>query len=93
MQARLKVAIATAYGGDIMLFDEMLGAGDGKFIAKMEKRLDEMLNAAQCVVVASHSATLLESICERAVWMDNGLVRAAGSIEDVNAAYLKSTQH
>ncbi len=92
MQARLMVAIATAYGGDIMVFDEMLGAGDVKFISKMEKRMDDMLGAARCVVVASHSASLLQSLCDRAVWMDKGEIKAAGGVDEVNKIYLDATQ-
>ena len=87
MQARLMVAVATAYGGDIMVFDEMLGAGDASFIGKVEKRLGAMLCAARCVVVASHSAALLKSLCDRALWIDDGRVRAEGTVDDVNAEY------
>lgn len=90
MQARLMVAIATAYGGDIIIFDEMLGAGDASFIGKVEKRLGDLLSAAKCVVVASHSTDLLKRLCDRALWIDQGLVRAQGSVEEVGELYRKS---
>jgi ABC-type polysaccharide/polyol phosphate transport system ATPase subunit len=87
MQARLMVAIATAYGGDNIVFDEMLGAGDSKFITKVEKKLEEMMGAARCVVIASHSTTLLNQLCERAIWMDKGCVKAHGSVAEVEKLY------
>lgn len=89
MQARLMVAIATAYGGDIIVFDEMLGAGDAKFIGKVEKRLDEMVSAARCVVVASHSGPLLKTLCHRALWIHDGKVRAEGSVDEVDEIYMR----
>jgi len=91
MQARLLVAIATAYGGDIIVFDEMLGAGDTKFIGKVEKRLDDMLGQARCVVVASHSTDLLRRLCDRAVWVHDGEVRAEGPVAEVGELYAKAT--
>jgi ABC-type polysaccharide/polyol phosphate transport system ATPase subunit len=87
MQARLMVAVATAYGGDVIVFDEMLAAGDTSFIGKVEKRLRDMLSAARCVVVASHSAVLLKKLCDRALWIDDGRVRAQGAVGEVNDEY------
>jgi ABC-type polysaccharide/polyol phosphate transport system ATPase subunit len=91
MQARLMVAIATAYGGDIIVFDEMLGAGDARFITKVEKKLNEMMSAAHCVVIASHSTTLLKQLCEYAIWMDQGRIRAQGKVADVEKVYREAT--
>jgi ABC-type polysaccharide/polyol phosphate transport system ATPase subunit len=91
MQARLMVAIATAYGGDIIVFDEMLGAGDARFITKVEKKLNEMMSAAHCVVIASHSTTLLKQLCEYAIWMDQGRIRAQGKVADVEKLYREAT--
>jgi ABC-type polysaccharide/polyol phosphate transport system ATPase subunit len=87
MQARLLVAIATAYGGDIIVFDEMLGAGDTKFIGKVEKRLQDMLSQARCVVVASHSTDLLKRMCDRALWIHDGLIAGEGKVAEVGKAY------
>jgi ABC-2 type transport system ATP-binding protein len=87
MQARLMVAIATAYGGDIIVFDEMLGAGDARFIAKVQKKLDEMMTAARCVVIASHSTALLNQLCDRAIWMNQGRICAQGSVTEVEKLY------
>jgi len=92
MQARLSVAVATAYGGDILVFDEMLGAGDASFIHKMRRRLDVVVRAAKCVLIASHSSALLNSLCDRALWIDDGRVRAEGSVEKVSALYESSLQ-
>jgi ABC-type polysaccharide/polyol phosphate transport system ATPase subunit len=90
MQARLLVSIATAYGGDILIFDEMLGAGDEKFIIRLQAKLDQIMDEARCVVVASHSTKLLKRLCDRAIWVHDGQVRADGSVDEVEAAYTAS---
>jgi ABC-2 type transport system ATP-binding protein len=87
MQARLMVAIATAYGGENIVFDEMLGAGDAKFITKIEKKLDQLMSAARCVVIASHSTELLKQLCDRAIWMEQGRIRAQGSVAEIERLY------
>lgn len=89
MQTRLLVSIATAYGGEILVFDELIGAGDAAFLAKVEARLDNLIGGAKCLVIASHSEALLRSMCSRAVWMDRGRVRAIGSVDEVLAEYTR----
>lgn len=91
MQARLMVSIATAYAGDILVFDEMLGAGDAKFIGKVGARLERMMTSASSVVVASHSPGLLKSLCSRGLWIHDGVVRAEGDIDDVVEIYLRES--
>jgi lipopolysaccharide transport system ATP-binding protein len=87
MQARLLVAIATAYGGDILVFDEMLAAGDANFMAKIAKRLGELVGSANCMLLATHSSELMVHMCTRAIWLDEGLVRMDGPVDAVLAAY------
>jgi ABC-type polysaccharide/polyol phosphate transport system ATPase subunit len=90
MQARLLVSIATAYGGDILIFDEMLGAGDASFIAKVDKRIDGMIGAAKSMVIASHSTDMIRRLCNRAVWVEGGEIRMDGPVEPVIESYAQS---
>ena len=90
MQARLLVAIATAYGGDILVFDEVLAAGDANFMAKVEKRFLSMRGAASCMLLATHSVGLMSRICNRVVWLDQGTVKMDGPTDAVIPAFIDS---
>lgn len=87
MQTRLLVAIATAYQGEILLFDELIGAGDASFLAKLEAHLEKMVGQAKCLLIASHSEDILRRICTSAIWMERGHVRAMGDVDEVLSEY------
>lgn len=90
MQARLIMSIATAYGGDILAFDEVIAAGDANFMAKLENRLATMRGDASCMVLATHAVDLMSRLCSRAVWMDQGTIRMDGPTAEVIDAFTKS---
>src|SRR5437899_7362329 len=87
MLVRLAFSIATAIEPEILLVDEVLGAGDLAFQQKARQRLAEMMEQARILVVVSHDLTTLPTLCSRGVWLDKGRVRADGPIEEVIAAY------
>jgi ABC-type polysaccharide/polyol phosphate transport system ATPase subunit len=87
MLVRLAFAIATAIEPEILLVDEVLGAGDASFQDKARKRMNQMMDQAELIVVVSHDLEALVRVCEHGVWMDHGRVRMVGDIEDVIHAY------
>jgi len=87
MLVRLAFAIATAVEPEILLVDEVLGAGDLAFQAKARRRMAEMMARAKVMVVVSHDLGGLPDLCEQALWLNHGRVCAAGPVEDVIAAY------
>ena len=86
MRMRLLFAIATSFSPEVLLLDEWIGAGDSSFQAKAAERMGAMVDKAGIVVIASHSRALLLRVCDRAIWLDQGVLRAYGDIEDVFAA-------
>lgn len=74
MSVRLAFAIATSIEPDILLFDEMLSAGDAEFVKKAKSRLDELVSKANGVVVVSHDLDLIRSFATRAIVLDKGRV-------------------
>lgn len=82
MRARLMASIATAWYRDILLIDEGIGAGDQAFQDKLGRRIDELLENAGLLVIASHSPALLQKYCTRGLVMVHGEVRTIGSLED-----------
>ena len=90
MRARLNFAIATARIPEILLIDEALAVGDEDFRARSAKRIDEVRAAAGSVVLVSHNMAEIERSCDRAAWLDEGMLRAVGEPGEVVAAYLDS---
>lgn len=88
MMVRLAFSIATAIQPEVLLVDEVLGAGDLAFQAKAQQRLRQTMNQARLLVVVSHDLGTLPKLCERGIWLDRGRVRADGRIRDVINAYV-----
>lgn len=91
MRARLMGALATAWFRDILLIDEGIGAGDQAFQDKMQRRIDELLENAGLLVIASHSTSLLEKYCTRGLVMIHGEVRTIGGLDDALDYYSRLT--
>jgi ABC-2 type transport system ATP-binding protein/lipopolysaccharide transport system ATP-binding protein len=91
MTIRLSFAIATCVSPDILLMDEWLSAGDASFLQKAKRRMEEFVRKSSIMVLASHSMPLLEQWCNRAILLDQGLIRAHGDIKTVIEAYREFT--
>jgi lipopolysaccharide transport system ATP-binding protein len=87
MFLRLAFAIATSIIPDILLMDELIGAGDASFVKKAQKRLTELLGRTGILFLASHSDAIIKDYCTRAMWMEKGAVRADGRPDDVLREY------
>lgn len=72
MQVRLAFAISTAVGGDILLLDEVIGAGDGKFMEKAKKRINQLIEQSEIMVLASHDLASLSGLCDRGLVLHHG---------------------
>jgi ABC-2 type transport system ATP-binding protein len=87
MRLRLAFAVATARKSDILLLDEVIGVGDASFHLKAYERLRGLVQRSRVLVLASHSAKILEEICNKAIWLHQGALIAYGPVEKVVAAY------
>jgi teichoic acid transport system ATP-binding protein len=88
MKARLSFSIATAQTPDILLIDEALAVGDERFKKRSMQRINEIREQAGAVVLVSHNSTEIKSSCTRAIWLDQGAVRADGDADAVVDEYL-----
>ncbi len=89
MLVRLAFAIATTIEPDILLIDEVLGAGDLAFQIKAKKRMQELIGKARVVVLVSHDTGALSELCDRVLWLDHGRIRMDGFVDEVVAAYTR----
>lgn len=92
MQARLMFAAATAIKPDILIVDEMLGAGDAYFVAKSKTRVENMISGGCTMLLVSHSMQQVLELCDRVLWLERGSVRMEGDPLEVVKAY-EAAQH
>ena len=90
MVERLKFSIAAARAHDILIIDEALAVGDQDFRRRSEARMRELASGAGCVFLVSHSMKSILDTCNRAIWLDKGVVRMDGSAIEVCRAYAAS---
>lgn len=87
MQARLMFATATAIRPDILIVDEVLGAGDAYFVAKSKARVEKLISSGCTMLLVSHSLQQVLELCDEAIWLDNGRIRMQGESFLVVKAY------
>lgn len=87
MHMRLAFAVSTMISPDILLMDEWLSVGDLEFQSKAEQRLNNLIERANILVLASHSRQLIESCCTRVLWLEHGAIKMDGDPKTVCSRY------
>ncbi|WP_421222166.1 ABC transporter ATP-binding protein [Aeromonas sp. 602293] len=87
MQVRLAFAISTTVGGDILLLDEVIGAGDANFMAKAKSRISQLIENAEILILASHDFGALKEICHRGVVFHHGEIVFDGDMPNAIEYY------
>lgn len=87
MRVRLGFAIATIVKPDVLILDEVLSVGDGKFRKKSEKKLLDMMDDGTTVLFVSHNLEQIKRICQRAIIIDHGRIVKQGNVQEVIDAY------
>lgn len=90
MFIRLAFSVSTSINPEILLIDEVMGAGDMNFADKARRRMFEFMEQGKILVFASHSPELLASMCTRTIWLERGAVRMDGPTAKVLASYEQS---
>jgi ABC-2 type transport system ATP-binding protein len=91
MRARLAFAISTHVETDILLLDEVVATGDARFFKKANEKLESFARESKLLVLASHSNKVLRELCNKALLLEHGRVKAFGPIDDVIDTYAAST--
>lgn len=90
MFLRLAFAISTSVQPDIVVMDEMIGAGDQSFLEKARGRMESLLEKASILVLASHADDIIRGFCTKALWLEKGAMKMLGDTEEVLACYHRS---
>lgn len=89
MYMRLAFSVAINVDADILLIDEILAVGDAAFQAKCFNKLREIKRKGTTIVIVSHALSQIEQICERSLWIHDGLIKEEGSPVDVHVDYMR----
>jgi ABC-2 type transport system ATP-binding protein len=91
MKVRLAFSVVSRLREPILLVDEVLAVGDAAFRKKCYARIESLLEHGQTLFLVSHSAPSLRKFCRRAIYLDNGALRADGPIDEVITLYETET--
>jgi ABC-type polysaccharide/polyol phosphate transport system ATPase subunit len=91
MKARLSFATAICFPSDIYVFDEVLAVVDDDFREQCVAALRALNAAGSTIIFMSHDLSLVTGICSEGIWLERGIVRKYGRMDDVAAAYSAGT--
>lgn len=91
MYVRLGFSVAIHTSPDVLIVDEVLTVGDQVFQQKCLQRIFEMKAAGVAIVLVSHNLEDIRRLCDRAIWLQNGVVRAEGPASEIVDDYLAYT--
>lgn len=92
MYMRLAFAVAINVDADILLIDEILAVGDVSFQEKCFEKLKEIKAKGTTIVIVSHAMSQIEMICNRCIWIEDGLIKEDGELKSVCKHYLDGMQ-
>lgn len=81
MAMRLAFGMSTAATPDILLLDEVIGVGDGRFINKASDRIEQLVQNSNIVVLSSHVTDFIRKFCNKILWLEHGVIKHFGGLE------------
>ena len=90
MYVRLAFAVAAHLEPEILFVDEVLAVGDAQFQKKCLGRMDEIGKEGRTILVVSHNMQVIQSLCSRAIWLNDGKIEYDGGARSAVMAYSKS---
>ena len=92
MYMRLAFSVAINVDAEILLIDEILAVGDQHFQDKCFKKLEDLRDSNKTIVIVTHSLDSVKKLCNRAIWIKDGIVEEDGDTKMVVEKYLKECQ-
>lgn len=90
MAVRLAFAVSTCIAGDILLLDEVVGAGDASFMKKARDRIYSLMDQSSVMVFVSHDLSTIQEVCNRVILLDHGVIAGDGKPDEIVRQYLES---
>ena len=88
MYSKLAFSITAILETDIILIDEVLSVGDVHFKEKSYNKMKELISDSnRTVVIVSHSSKTVEELCDRVIWLNDGLIKDEGDPKTIMEKY------
>lgn len=87
MFARLAFAVAVNINPDILIVDEALSVGDIRFQQKCLRKMKSFQESGKTILFVSHDTSVVENLCNKALWLETGIINAIGSSTEVCKKY------
>jgi len=87
MYVRLGFAVSTQFSPEILLVDEVFGAGDAAFAKLAVARMMRIVQASGIFVIATHDLGLIHNVCQRVIWLNSGEIVRDGPVDHVLPEY------
>ena len=92
MFMRLAFAVAINVDADILLVDEILSVGDQHFQAKCINKMKELKKEGKTMVFVTHSLGSAQELCDRSIWISNGIIKMDGDTNTIIEKYIEETK-
>ncbi|MEN6475452.1 MAG: ABC transporter ATP-binding protein [Syntrophaceae bacterium] len=89
MYVRLAFAVAAHLEPEILVVDEVLAVGDINFQKKCLGKMGDVARQGRTVLFVSHNMIAIQRLCEKAIWLDRGVLVKSGGANDVVTQYIK----
>jgi teichoic acid transport system ATP-binding protein len=87
MKSRLGFAVAVSVDPDILIVDEVLAVGDDIFRVKCIDKMEQFRQQGKTIIFVSHSLFTVKAFCTKAIWLNEGEIKAAGELGEVVVQY------
>lgn len=91
MYVRLAFSVAAHLDAEILLIDEVLAVGDAPFQKKCIGTMGRFADRGRTVLFVSHNMTAVQALCQRVIWLNDGVLAADGAAGQVITGYLKTS--
>lgn len=87
MMLRLAFGLSTSMRPEILIIDEVIGAGDASFIEKANRRIEHFINKSSILVLTSHNPSVIEKFCSKVIWLEHGRIKWVGPPHELSKIY------
>ena len=89
MYMRLAFSVAINVNADVLLIDEILSVGDANFQTKCRNKLNDLKHEGVTIVIVSHDLGTIQTFCDKAIWIRDGVAEKYGVPDSVIDTYLE----
>lgn len=87
MYVRLGFSVSIHVQPDILVVDEILAVGDAAFQEKSKAKFEELQEQGKTIILVSHALSTIQQMCDHAAWIEQGVLRLVGPVDEVTSAY------